>query len=131
LRPRVRGGRARRNSTDDEARIVAVARACPDTLGVPYTRWSLAKLSAYLRGEGIEISPAQLGRIFARNGISPQRTRSWKQNADYLRIRPRPRRDGASTLGFMKMIGLAYPRQIRIYWIQDGLSSHWTPEIRA
>ena len=31
----------------------------------------------------------------------------------------------------MKQIRLAYPRHIRLYWIQDGLSSHWTPEIRA
>src|SRR5439155_193363 len=27
-----------------------------------------------------EVSPAQLGRILARNGISLQRTRSWKQS---------------------------------------------------
>jgi len=204
LRPRFGGGRPRRISIDDEARIVAVAGARPDTLGVPYTRWSLAKLSRYLRGQGIEVSPAQLGRILARNGISLQRTRSWKQSpdpdyaakaarvlalyrqqpangvvisfdekgpeslcpkhgrgwarrgrperhratytrrqgirylvgaldvhADYLRIRPRPRRNGNSTLTFIKQIRLAYPRRIRIYWIQDGLSSHWTPEIRA
>jgi transposase len=204
VRPRFRGGRPRRISTDDEARIVAVAGARPDTLGVPYTRWSLAKLSRYLRGQAIEVSPAQLGRILARNGISLQRTRSWKQSpdpeyaakaarilalyrdkprngvvisfdekgpeslcpqhgrgwarrgrperhratftrrqgirylvgaldvhADYLRIRPRPHRNGTSTLAFMKQIRLAYPRQIRIYWIQDGLSSHWTPAIRA
>jgi transposase len=31
----------------------------------------------------------------------------------------------------MKQIRLAYPKHIRVYWIQDGLSSHWTPEIRA
>jgi transposase len=31
----------------------------------------------------------------------------------------------------MKQIRLAYPSRIRIYWIQDGLSSHWTPAIRA
>ena len=31
----------------------------------------------------------------------------------------------------MRQIRLAYPRRIRIYWIQDGLSSHWTPAIRA
>jgi hypothetical protein len=49
---------------------------------VPYTRWSLAKLSVYLRGQGIEVSPAHLGRILARNGISLQRTRSWKQSPD-------------------------------------------------
>ena len=204
LRPRFRGGRPRRISTDDEQRIVAVAGARPDTLGVPYTRWSLAKLCRYLRGRGIEVSPAHLARILARNGISLQRTRSWKQSpdpdyeakaarilalyreqpengvvisfdekgpeslcpkhgrgwarrgrperhrasfnrrqgirylvgalnvhADYLRIRPRPRRNGASTLAFMKQIRLAYPKRIRLYWIQDGLSSHWTPQIRA
>src|SRR6266498_5037910 len=82
LRPRFGGGRPRRISTDDEQRIVAVAGARPDTLGVPYTRWSLAKLSRYLRGQGIEVSPAQLGRLLARNGISLQRTRSWKQSPD-------------------------------------------------
>ena len=204
LRPRFRGGRPRRISTNDEQRIVAVAGARPDALGVPYTRWSLAKLSRYLRGQGIEVSPAHLGRILARNRISLQRTRSWKQSpdpdyaekaarilalyreqpangvvisfdekgpeslcpkhgrgwaprgrperhratftrrqgirylvgalnvhADYLRIRPRPRRDGASTLTFMKQIRLAYPRRLRLYWIQDGLSSHWTPAIRT
>lgn len=204
LRPRFGGGRPRRISIDDEQRIVAVAGARPSTLGVPCTRWSLAKLSVYLRGQGIEVSPAHLGRILARNGISLQRSRSWKQSpdpeyaekaarilalyreqpkngvvisfdekgpesicpkhgrgwarhgrpqrhratytrrqgirylvgalnvhADYLRIRPRPRRNGASTLAFMKQIRLAYPRHIRLYWIQDGLSSHWTPAIRA
>jgi transposase len=204
LRPRFAGGRPRRISIDDEQRIVAVAGARPDTLGVPYTRWSLPKLSRYLGGQGLIVSPAHLGRILARNGISLQRTRSWKQSpdpdyeakaerilalyrqqpengvvisfdekgpeslcpkhgcgwalrgrperqratynrrqgirylvgaldvhADYLRIRSRPRRNGASTLTFMKQIRLAYPRQIRLYWIQDGLSSHWTPEIRA
>lgn len=204
LRPRFGGGRPRRISTDDEQRIVAIAGARPDTLGVPYTRWSLAKLSRYLAGQEIEVSPAHLGRILARNGISLQRTRSWKQSpdpdyakkaarvlalyreqpenavvisfdekgpeslrprhgsgwalrgrperhratfnrrhgirylvgaldvhADYLRIRPRPHRNGLSTLAFMKLIRLAYPAQIRIYWIQDGLSSHWTPDIRT
>ncbi len=204
LRPRFGGGRPRRISTDDEQRIVAVAGARPDTLGVPYTRWSLAKLSRYLVGQGITVSPAHLGRVLARNGISLQRTRSWKQSpdpdyeakaarilalyrekprdgvvisfdekgpeslcprhgrgwaprrrperhratfnrrqgirylvgaldvhADYLRIRPRPHRNGVSTLAFMKLIRLAYPEKLRIYWIQDGLSSHWTPAIRT
>ena len=82
LRPRFGGGRPRRISSDDEQRIVAIAGARPDRLGVPYTRWSLAKLSRYLAGPGIEVSPAQLGRILARNGISLQRTRSWKQSSD-------------------------------------------------
>ncbi len=203
LRPRFRGGRPRRILIDDEARIVAIAGARPDTLGVPFTRWSLAKLSRYLHGQQIVVSPAQLGRILARADVSFQRTRSWKASpdpdyeqkaarilalyrerprngvvisfdekgpeslcpkhgrgwassgrperhratynrrqgvrylvgaldvhADYLRARLRPRRNGASTLAFMKQIRLAYPKQLRLYWIQDGLSSHWTPDIR-
>ena len=204
LRPRFGGGRPRRIRSDDEQRIVAVAGARPDSLGVPYTRWSLSKLSRYLGGQGIVVSPAHLGRILARNGISLQRTRSRKQSpdpdyeqkaqrildlyreqpangvvisfdekgpeslhpkhgrgwarsgrperhratytrrhgirylvgaldvhADYLRIRPRARRNGISTLTFMQTIRHAYPRRLRLYWIQDGLSSHWTPAIRA
>jgi transposase len=204
LRPRTGGGRPRRISTDDEATIVALAGARPDTLGVPSTRWSLAKLSRHLAGQRLHVSPAQLGRILARNGIALQRTRSWKQSpdrdyeakaarvlalyrqqpangvvisfdekrpeslcprhrrdwarrgrperhratynrrqrirylvgaldvhSDYLRIRPRPRRNGTSTLTFMRQIRLAHPRRIRIYSTQDGLSSHWTPQIRA
>jgi len=203
LRPRFRGGRPRRISTDDEARIVAIAGARPDTLGVPLTRWSLVKLAEYLRGQGIEISPAHLGRVLARAGLAFQRTRSWKASPDpdyeakasrvltlyrtppagsvvisfdemgpvslcphhgrgwarrrrperhratysrrsgvrylvgaldvhagYLRARLRARRDGNSTLTFMKQIRLAYPRSKRIYWIQDNLSCHWTPAIR-
>jgi transposase len=31
----------------------------------------------------------------------------------------------------MRQIRRAYPRRTRISWIQDGLSSHWTAEIRA
>ena len=52
-------------------------------------------------------------------------------HASYLRARLRPRRDGNSTLAFMRQIRLAYPRSRRIYWIQDNLSCHWTPAIRA
>jgi transposase len=82
LRPRFRGGRPRRILIDDEARIVAIAGARPDTLGVPFTRWSLAKLSRYLHGQQIVVSPAQLGRILARADVSFQRTRSWKASPD-------------------------------------------------
>ncbi|MBA3433244.1 MAG: IS630 family transposase [Actinobacteria bacterium] len=204
LRPRYGGGRPRRISTDDEQRIVAIAGARPDTLGVPFTRWSLAKLSEYLGGQGISVSPAQLARLLARAGLSFQRSRSWKASpdpeyeakaarvlalyrqrppggvvisfdemgpvglrpqpgrgwarrgrperqratytrrhgirylvgaldvhADYLRARLRPGRNGVSTLAFMRQIRLAYPPSTRIYWIQDNLSCHWTPAIRA
>jgi transposase len=31
----------------------------------------------------------------------------------------------------MRQIRLAYPRSTRLHWIQDNLSYHWTPAIRA
>jgi transposase len=52
-------------------------------------------------------------------------------HADYLRARLRPTRNRETTLTAMKTIRLAYPRRMRVYWIQDGLSCHWTPDIRA
>jgi hypothetical protein len=60
LRPRFGGGRPRRISSDDEARIVALAGARPDALGVPYTRWSLAKLSRYRSKAQIDDQEAAL-----------------------------------------------------------------------
>jgi len=204
LRPDWRGGRPRRITPEQIARIVAVAGARPDTQGVPLTRWSLPRLARHLHREGIVVSPAHLGRILRRAGLAFQRTRSWKASpdpeyearaarvlglyrtppkdgvvisfdemgpislrphqgagwarrrrperlratftrrhgvrylvgaydvhGDYLRARLRPTRNGASTLVFMKVIRLAYPRRLRIYWIQDNLSCHWTPDIRA
>lgn len=49
---------------------------------MPLTRWSLPRLSAHLRSVGIEISPAHLGRVLAKAGLSFQRTRSWKASPD-------------------------------------------------
>lgn len=205
LDPEYRGGRPRRITDEQRARIVAVAGARPDAQGVPLTRWSLPRLAAHLAGQGVRVSPAHLGRILAGAGLRFLRTRTWKASpdpdyeakaarilalyrrpppdggvvisfdemgpislmphqgagwaparrpqrlratynrragirylvgaldvhGDYLRARLRPRRNGQSTLTFMKMIRLAYPRRRRIYWIQDNLSAHWTPAIRA
>ncbi len=171
LRPRFGGGRPRRISTDEEARIVAVAGARPDTLGVPLTRWRTrswkaspdpayeARAARVLElyrcqpGDGVVISFDEMGPV----SLCPHQGRGWAQrhrperhratytrrhgvrylvgaldvHADYLRARLRPSRDGSSTLTFMRQIRLAYPASIRIYWIQDNLSCHWTPAIRA
>ena len=91
LDPDYRGGRPRRITDEQRRRIVAVAGARPDSQGLPLTRWSLPRLSAHLRTEGIEISPAHLGRLLAEAGLSFQRTRSWKALA-----RPRLRDEGGT-----------------------------------
>ena len=83
LDPEVRGGRPRRITDEQRARMVAVAGARPDTLGVPATRWSLRRLARYLRERQIaEISPAHLGRVLKAAGLSFQRTRTWKASPD-------------------------------------------------
>jgi transposase len=83
LDPEARGGRPRRITAEQRARIVAVAGARPDTLGVPATRWSLKRLARYLREARIvEVSLAHLGRLLAEAGLSFQRTRTWKASPD-------------------------------------------------
>jgi transposase len=204
LRPSFRGGRPSRLTARERERIIAVAGARPDEQGVALTRWSLPRLSRHLAREGIRVSPAHLGRILAKAGLSFQRTRSWlaspdpdyqakaarilalyreqpedgvvicfdeggpyslrpehgrgwtrrrrpqrlrarfsrrqgvrylfgayNVHADYLRARLRPKKDAVEVLTFMKTIRAAYPRRLRLYWIQDNLSCHWTKEIRA
>jgi transposase len=49
---------------------------------------------------------------------------------DRLRVRLRPRRRGIDNLAFMTQIRVAIPSRRPIYWIQDGLSANWTPDIR-
>jgi transposase len=51
-------------------------------------------------------------------------------HGDRLRLRLRRRHAGADTLAFMRTIRDCYPRRLRIYWIQDGLSANWTPDVR-
>ena len=48
LDPRWAGGRPRRITTDDEDFVVGAATTRPEALGLPFTRWSLRKLAAYL-----------------------------------------------------------------------------------
>ena len=104
LRPRYRGGRPRRITTEQRQRIVSVAGARPDGQGVPLTRWSLPRLSAYLDREGIVVSARHLCTLLAEAGLSFQRTRTWKASPDpdyeekaarILELCEQPPRDGA------------------------------------
>jgi transposase len=49
---------------------------------------------------------------------------------DRLRVRLKRRRRGSDNLAFMAQIRAAIPAHRHIYWIQDGLSANWTPDIR-
>lgn len=82
LDPDYRGGRPRMTTPEQRDRIVAVARARPDTQGVALTRWSLAKLREHLAAMGIVLSEEALRQTLRGAGLSHQRTRSWKWSPD-------------------------------------------------
>jgi transposase len=82
LDPDYRGGRPRKTTPEQRDRIVAVARARPDTQGVPLTRWSLPKLRAHLAGMGVFLGEETLRQTLIDAGLSHQRTRSWKWSPD-------------------------------------------------
>jgi len=82
LDPDYRGGRPKKTTPEQRDRIVAVARARPDTQGVALTRWSLAKLAEHLAGLGIALSEEALRQTLIGAGLSHQRTRSWKWSPD-------------------------------------------------
>lgn len=85
LDPQWAGGRPRRITTDDENFIVETATTRPEALGLPFTRWSLRKLAAYLR-EGAErpvrVSAERLRQILHAHDVTFQRTRTWKESND-------------------------------------------------
>jgi transposase len=84
LDPRWAGGRPRLISDDDIAVVVMAATTRPEKLGLPFTRWSLRKLAAYLAGapEPVRIGRERLRQILHARGISFQRTRTWKESTD-------------------------------------------------
>ena len=84
LDPQWAGGRPRLISDNDVEVIVAAATTRPETLGAPFTRWSLRKLAAYLAGQDrpVVIGRERLRQILHERGISFQRTRTWKESRD-------------------------------------------------
>jgi transposase len=87
LDPQWAGGRPRLISDDDIAIIVEAATTRPEKLGLPVTCWSLRKLAAYLAGAArpVAIGRERLRQILHAQGISFQRTRTWKESTDPVR----------------------------------------------
>lgn len=98
LDPQWAGGRPRLISDEDIAFIVETATTRPKKLGLPFTRWSVRKLAAYLSGTYRHTEPGSTGRIqparqvrigrerlrqvLHANDITFQRTRTWKESTD-------------------------------------------------
>lgn len=88
LDPKWAGGRPRRITTDDEAFIVTTAKARPESVGLPFTRWSIRKLADYLADNEIRrvvIGRERLRVLLAKNDVTFQRTKTWKESNDPAR----------------------------------------------
>ncbi|WP_308295206.1 IS630 family transposase [Streptomyces sp. PSAA01] len=91
LDPQWAGGRPRLLSDGDEDSVIQTATTRPTKLGQPFTRWSIRKLTAYLRRvheRVIRIGREALRCLLLRRGITFQRTKTWKESPD-----PDPDRD--------------------------------------
>ncbi|MGH8980425.1 MAG: IS630 family transposase [Acidimicrobiales bacterium] len=88
LDPKWAGGRPRRITTDDETFIVTTAKARPESVGRPFTRWSIRKFQAYLADNPtrrVVIGRERLRMLLCRNDVTFQRTKTWKETNDPLR----------------------------------------------
>jgi transposase len=88
LDPQWAGGRPRQITTTDRELIVETAKTRPTTLGRPFTHWSIRKLVDYLatkKGRKVRIGRERLRQILAADGITFQRTKTWKESPDPLK----------------------------------------------
>jgi transposase len=88
LDPQWAGGRPRQITTTDRALIVKTATTRPTKLGRPFTHWSIRKLADYLaakRGRKVGVGRERLRQILIDEGITFQRTKTWKESPDPLK----------------------------------------------
>ena len=85
LDPKWAGGRPRRITSADEEFIVETAKTRPEKLGRPFTRWSIRKLASYLADNSVRIvmvGRERLRELLAKNNVTFQRTKTWKESND-------------------------------------------------
>jgi transposase len=100
LDPQWAGGRPRRITTEERQLIIKTAKKRPRSLGQPFTRWSVRKLAHYLatktrwsvrklahylatkKARKVVVSRERLRQILSEEGITFQRTKTWKESPD-------------------------------------------------
>lgn len=98
LQPRPRTGRHRELEPEEIAAVLEVATSRPKDFGMPLTTWSLRKLADFLiRRRLVKRTTANmLSRILRENGVTFQRTKTWKESND-PNFASKKKRSGAST----------------------------------
>lgn len=66
--------------------LIRAATSKPEDLGLPFTDWSVAKLHDYCAQRGLlpECTDEWVRRLLRREGLTYQRTKTWKQSNDPL-----------------------------------------------
>jgi transposase len=64
--------------------LIKVALARPEELGLPFSHWSVKKLTAYCREHDLlpPITDEWVRRLLHREGVSFQHTKTWKESPD-------------------------------------------------
>lgn len=64
--------------------LVKIALSRPEDLGLPFSQWSVAKLHEYCRRRRLlpPVTDEWVRRLLRREGLSLQRTKTWKQSDD-------------------------------------------------
>ncbi len=77
-------GRPATITAENLRQLLKIALSRPQELGLPFTTWSVAKLAEYCRSQGLlpDVSNEWVRRLLQREGLSFQRTRTWKESPD-------------------------------------------------
>lgn len=69
---------------DQVLSLIKVALARPEELGLPFSHWSVKKLTAYCREHDLlpPITDEWVRRLLRREGVSFQHTKTWKESPD-------------------------------------------------
>lgn len=69
---------------DQVLSLIKVALSRPEELGLPFSHWSVKKLTAYCREHDLlpPITDEWVRRLLRREGVSFQHTKTWKESPD-------------------------------------------------
>lgn len=64
--------------------LIEVALSSPTERGLPFSRWSMAKLNAYCHRRGLipKVTAEWVRQVLHRQGLTPLRVRTWKVSHD-------------------------------------------------
>ena len=83
---------------DQVRRLIITALSDPEELGLPFTVWTVKRLTEYCKEHDLipDFTDEWVRRLLRREGLTPQRIRTWKTSTDPL-FGPKARASAPST----------------------------------